>query len=73
MKLYFSIGFTNNKILNLLAYHIIISIRTLKRLCKKLSVPKKEPHGLGEITSFVAVVGYICMLFKGVLLFLNKQ
>ena len=38
VKLYFSLGFTNNQILHLLAHqhHIIISIRTLKRLCKKL-------------------------------------
>ena len=38
VKLYAGIGFTNKEILNLLAHQhqIIISIRTLKRLCKRL-------------------------------------
>lgn len=38
VELYFSIGFTNKEILNLLAHqhHIVISIRTLERICKKM-------------------------------------
>ena len=45
MMLYFNIGFTDRDILNLLAnqHHIILNIRTSKRICKALFTPKKEP------------------------------
>ena len=44
VKLYAGIGFTNKEILNLLAHQhqIIISIRTLKRLCKRLCLFRRK-------------------------------
>jgi len=52
----FSIGFTNKEILNLLAHqhHIVISIRTLKRKCKKMHLfHRKNQAYLGEIAALV--------------------
>ncbi|XP_020563208.2 uncharacterized protein LOC110016040 [Oryzias latipes] len=56
VKLYFRIGFTNKEILNLLATQnqIIISIRTLKRICRKLGLFRRKHHtDLEEILTFV--------------------
>ncbi|XP_035996634.1 uncharacterized protein LOC118564068 [Fundulus heteroclitus] len=56
VKLYFGIGFTNKEILSLLAHQhqIIISIRTLKRLCKRLCLyRRKNQTDPEEIASFV--------------------
>ena len=56
MELYFRIGFTNKEILNLLAHqhHIIISIRTLKRICKKMHLfRRKNQTDLEEVAAFV--------------------
>ena len=56
VKLYFGIGFTNKEIFNLVAHQhqIIISIRTLKRLCKRLSLFGTKNHtDLKEISCLV--------------------
>ena len=56
VELYFRIGFTNKEILNLLAHqhHIIISIRTLKRICKKMHLfRRKNQTDLEEVAAFV--------------------
>ena len=56
VNLYFRTGFTNRKILHLLAHqhHIIISFRTLRRIYKNLSLfGRKNDTCLEEIGSFV--------------------
>ena len=47
VKFHLSVSFTN-KIFTLLSHQqdVIINIRSLKRLCKKLSILRKQPHGL---------------------------
>ena len=56
VELYFSLGFTNKEILNLLAHqhHIVISIRTLKRICKKMHLfRRKNQTCVEEIAAFL--------------------
>ena len=56
VKLYFRIGFSNKEILSLLAHkhRVVISIRTLKRLCRKLRLFRRINHtSLEEVASFV--------------------
>lgn len=59
VELYFSIGFTNKEILNLLAHqhHIVISIRTLKRICKKMHLfrRKNQSHKCMTFSFFLSV------------------
>ncbi len=53
---YFRLGFTNKEILSLLAHqhHIIISIRTLKRICKKRYLfRRKNQSNLEDIAAFL--------------------
>lgn len=59
VKLDFSLGFTNKELLHLLTHqqHIIISVRTLKRICKKLLLFRRKNHrALEEITFFLCFV-----------------
>ena len=87
VELYFRIGFTNKEILNLLAHqhHIIISIRTLKRICKKMHLfRRKNQTDLEEVAAFVegemaelvncrVIGGCISGPFRGVSWCLKKQ
>ncbi len=56
VKSYFRLGFSNKEILCLLAHQhgVIISKRTLQRLCKKLNLfRRKNQTDIEEIASFV--------------------
>ena len=82
VMLYLRISLTNNKTLHLLAHqhYIIISIRTLKRLCLKESILNKELQRLEGVCFFCGggkvdweVICYICGIFKGFSLFLKER
>ncbi len=56
VKSYFRLGFSNKEILCLLAHQhgVIISIRTLQRLCRKIYLfRRKNQTDIEEIASFV--------------------
>ena len=57
IKRYFRIGYNNNKeILSLLAHRhgVVISIRTLKRLCQRLGLFRRKNHtNLEEVAAFI--------------------
>ncbi|KAK0153303.1 hypothetical protein N1851_005037 [Merluccius polli] len=56
VKLYFRIGFNNKEILAILAqnHSVVISVRTLKRLCGKLCLFRRRNHtNLEEVAAFL--------------------
>lgn len=56
VKLYSRISFSNKEILSLLAhkYRVVVSIRTLKRLCQKLCLLGRKNHTVMEkVATFV--------------------
>ncbi len=83
VKSYFGLGFSNKEILCLLAHQhgVIISKRTLQRLCRKLNLfRRKNQTDIAEIASFVQsematsgrLQGYRCVLFEEDMLFLKR-
>ncbi|XP_034051654.1 uncharacterized protein LOC117561399 isoform X2 [Gymnodraco acuticeps] len=56
IKLYFRLSLSNKEILAILAHtnHIVISVRTLKRICKRLNLfRRKNQSDLEEVLAFV--------------------
>ena len=56
IKLYFRLSFSNKEILAILAHsnHIVLSIRTLKRICKRLGLfRRKNQTDLDQVLAFV--------------------
>ena len=82
IKLYFRLSLSNKEILAILAHtnHIVISVRTLKRICKRLNLfRRKNQSDLEEVLAFVQheirpmdrcrdSVGYISVQFNRALL-----
>ncbi|KAF7664486.1 hypothetical protein LDENG_00175330 [Lucifuga dentata] len=78
VQLYFRIGFSNKEVLSLLAHKhsLVISIRTLKRLCQRLRLFRRKNHtNLEELAAFLqtgmlemdrceGIDGYICAQYK---------
>ncbi len=78
VKSYFRLGFSNKEMLCLLAHQhgVIISKRTLQRLCRKLNLfRRKNQTDIEEIASLCSlrwrpvvdskdIDGYICVLFE---------
>ncbi len=86
VKSYFRLGFSNKEILCLLAHQhaVIISKRTLQRLCRKLNLFRRTNQtDIEEMSSFVQsematsgrskdIDDYICVLFEEDMLFLKR-
>ncbi len=77
VKSYFRLGFSNKEILCLLAHQhgVIISKRTLQRLCRKLNLEEKIRQTLRKLPLLCSlrwrpvvdskdIDGYICVLFE---------